>query len=253
MAVSKQPALQRILESLVDGPSPSIADAQIGAYWTAVVSRRCGLASTPHTEHGTPDSSLVLPSKAEVVGKPALEIACWALGQDGKRDNVKGAIGMAAINSLLEPDLERCQEVNARELLLSRAAGRNLVMVGHFPFTDDLRRVAGQLAVLELRQRPGDLPADQAEVVLPLADVIGITAVTLINGTFDTLMAWRRPSAYVVLLGGTAPLSPILFDCGVDAIAGTIVDDATLVMQDIAAGATFRQMRGKHPVLMLRD
>jgi hypothetical protein len=247
-----------ILDTLPADPGALISAAQIGAYWTAIVSRRCGLASTPHRGHCEGQGDFDAAPADEVVGRPAQEIARWALeagtraGEGDPAANIRAAVGMAALNSLIEPDLSRCVDVNARDVLLERGRGRSVAMIGHFPFTDELRAAAGQLWVLELFPHPGDLPADQASVVLPQADVVGITGVTLINGTFDGLAALCRPDAYVVLLGGTAPLTPALFDFGVDAVAGSIVEDAAAVMEGIAAGATFRQMRGKRPVLMLK-
>jgi uncharacterized protein len=242
-------ALETILESLNGDSTTSASDAQVGSHWTAVVSRRCGLASTPHREHCSPDASCPLPERSEIVGRPALALGQWSMSET---DDVRRAVGMAAINSLIEPDLSRCREMNARDLLLQHAPGHSVAMIGHFPFTDDLRAAAKELWVLELHPRAGDLPADQADQILPQADVVGITGVTLINGSFDALARLCRPDAFVVMLGGTTPLTPVLFDYGVDAIAGTIVEDAGLVMQGIAAGATFRQLRGKRPVLMLR-
>jgi len=49
------------------------------------------------------------------------------------------------------------------------------------------------------------------------------------------------------------PLTPLLFEWNVDALAGTIVDHPEPLMQDIAADATFRQLRGKRHVLMLKS
>jgi hypothetical protein len=184
-----------------------------------------------------------------LIGRQALSVAAWALSDDAGR----AAAGMAAINSLIEPDLARCREMNARDVLLERAPGHFVAMVGHFPFTDELRAAAGRLAVLELHPRPGDLPAEQAAAILPAADVVGITAITLANHTFDALVRLCRPDAFVVMLGGTTPLSPVLFDFGVDVIAGTIVTDPARLMEGISRGATFRQLEGKRPVLMFRD
>ena len=160
---------------------------------------------------------------------------------------------MAAVNSLIEPDLDRSVNVNARDLLLERAPGRRVVIIGHFPFTGELREAAETLWVLELHPRAGDLPAHMAADVVPQADIVAITGVTLINHTFDELVSLRRPDALVVMLGGSTPLSSVLFGYGVDVVGGTVVDEPALAMGDVAGGATFRQIRGKHPVLLFRD
>jgi uncharacterized protein (DUF4213/DUF364 family) len=53
-----------------------------------------------------------------------------------------------------------------------------------------------------------------------------------------------NPNAYVVVLGDTAPLSPVLFDYGIDAVSGTRVIEPETVLDCVSQGATFRQIRG---------
>jgi len=96
--------------------------------------------------------------------------------------------------------------------------------------------------VLELRPHGEDLPADAAPQVIPQADVLALTAMTLINGTFDGLLALRRPDAPVMVLGPSAPLSPVLFDSGVHMISGSLVEQIDAVLAAVSQGATFRQV-----------
>jgi len=56
--------------------------------------------------------------------------------------------------------------------------------------------------------------------------------------------------AYVVLTGGSSPLTTVLFDYGVDAICGTQVVDATEIVRRVHHGATFRQLKG-HGIRLL--
>jgi hypothetical protein len=97
--------------------------------------------------------------------------------------------------------------------------------------------------VLELRPGPGDLPASRASEVLPQADVVALTGTALINHTLDKLVSLCRPDAFVLLLGPSTPLTPMLFEAGVDAISGTRVHDPELVLRSVAQGATFRQIK----------
>ncbi len=75
------------------------------------------------------------------------------------------------------------------------------------------------LWVLEQRIREGDLPAKEADRILPECDVVGITGTSFINHTIGRFIALCK-KAYVILIGPTSPLSPILFDYGIDAICG---------------------------------
>jgi hypothetical protein len=56
----------------------------------------------------------------------------------------------------------------------------------------------------------------------------------------------------VILLGDSAPLSPILFDYGVDAVAGTRVADVATALRCVSQGANFRQIRGVRRLTMLK-
>ncbi len=94
-----------------------------------------------------------------------------------------------------------------------------------------------------------DLPADEAARVLPPADVVALTAASLINHTIDDLLALCRPDAYVVLMGPSTPLWPGLFERGVhrtlrvDVLAGSLVTDIETVLRAVGQGATFRQLK----------
>jgi uncharacterized protein (DUF4213/DUF364 family) len=158
---------------------------------------------------------------------------------------------MAALNALLEVDHSVCTEANAQELILEHGTGRRVAIVGHFPFVDRVRQAAEECWVLELRPRPGDLPSEEAAGVLPQADVVALTGTTLMNHTFDDLVRLCRPDAFVLLLGPTTPLSPLLFEAGVDALSGTVVTEPTRVLWSISEGAHFRQIKRAGGVRLL--
>lgn len=159
---------------------------------------------------------------------------------------------MAAINSLLEVDEARCVELNAGDLLIERGRGKNVALVGHFPFVPALREAAGRLWVLELRPHPGDVDAEEAEAILPQADIVAITGSAFINHTIEDLLGLCRTKSFVMVLGPTTPLSPVLFDHGVDVISGTRVLDPELALRCVSEGATFRQIRGIRLLTMER-
>jgi hypothetical protein len=115
-----------------------------------------------------------------------------------------------------------------------------------------VRRAAAACWILELRPRPGDLAAHEAAEVLPQADVVALTGTSLLNHTFDELLALCQPGAYVVLLGASAPLTPVLLEQGVNAVSGTRVVDVPAVLGAVGEGATFRQIPGKRLLTMMR-
>lgn len=218
-----------------------------GAFQTAVVSRYCGLASTlrprghRHQRPPVKEAGLLL-------DKTAAELARMVYSES----IMEAAIGMATINSLLEVDESRCQEINAGALLAEKGTGKKVAIIGHFPFVPELRKAADTLWVIEQNPVEGDLGEEASEECLPQADVIGITGTAFTNHTIEPLLALRNPKAYVVMLGDSAPLSPLLFDYGIDAVSGTRVVDTEMVLRYVSQGATFRQIQGTRLLTMTR-
>ncbi len=240
--------IEALLESLrTDAP---VRQVLVGAFWTAVVldtdPPRCGLASTlrPTTHPGGPP----VPEAGSLLERSGRELAALLRSSS----TLEASIGMAAFNALLEVDEAACSEVNAEQVILERGTGRRVAIVGHFPFVERVRRAAGECWVVELHPHPGDIPAERAAEVLPQADVVALTGTSLINHTFEGLIGLCRSDAFVILLGGSAPLSPVLFDHRVDAVAGTLVVDVTAALRAVSQGATFRQIPGKRLLTMMR-
>lgn len=226
-----------VLAGLPDGPVRAV---RVGIHWTAVVVEtngrlRCGLAATQMpAEH----AGATVAKAGLLTQETGRELA----GLIRKGSPTEASIGLAAINALLPAVPTDWTNVNASELLAERGAGKCVVVVGHFPFVDELRERVGTLWVLELFPRPGDLPASAAAEVIPQADVLAITATTLLNRTFDGLMALRRSDALTMLLGPSTPLTPLLFDAGLDLLSGAIVEDIDAVLAAVSQGAGFRQI-----------
>jgi hypothetical protein len=231
--------IDKLLESL--GDDAPVRTLLVGAFWTAVVldtdPPRCGLASTLHAEGGGPWPPLV------PAGTLPLDSARSLAEMLRSERILEASIGMAAFNALLQPDEAGMTEANAEEEILARGTGRRVAIVGHFPFVDRVREAAADCWVLERDPAPGDLPASEAAEVLPRADVIALTGTSLLNHTFDDLLGLCRPESFVLLLGPSTPLSPLLLQAGVDALSGTIVDDAERVLRSVGQGATFRQIK----------
>lgn len=211
----------------------------IGTFWTAVMSRYCGLSSTL-LEFGHCAGPPVREA-GDLTRKTALEL-CEYISSNSQLER---SIGLAAINSLLEIKTETCQIINAADLLVHHGRGKRVCVVGHFPFIPRLRQVAKELWVLEKRPRLNDLPASEAQTVLPQADVAAITSTALLNGTMAQLLALCRPDAIIMVLGPSTPLSPVWFEHGVSLVSGTRVIDPEVVFRLISEGITFSQFKGR--------
>jgi uncharacterized protein (DUF4213/DUF364 family) len=231
-----------ILEDLLVGLPDDIPvrSVLIGAHWTAVCSRFCGLASTIVEEKPHDHARVQVRDAGRLHVKSARELAEYA-----RSDNpTEAGVGIAAINSLLDVDERRSSEINASEVLIERGRGRNIALVGHFPFIPRLREAAAQLWVLEKHPADGEFPAGAATDLIPQAEVVALTGSALINHTLDDLLSLCRPGAMVMVLGPSTPLSSVLFDHGASIISGTRVIDEEMVLRTVGQGATFQQVQG---------
>ena len=228
------------------GEDAPVIELRACVFWTAVVSKNCGLASTLR-EDGPHQKRNPVAEAGSLTQKTALELARYAMSTSPP----EASIGMAAINSLIDIDTNHCVEKNAFEILKEKGRDKRIAIVGHFPFIPKLEQVASELWVLEKHPVQGDLPEDRSSEILSKADVVGITGTTLINQTFERLMTFCREK-FVVVLGPSTPLLPVLFDYGVDVLSGVRVTDPDSVLRDISEGASFRQVGGVKLLTMSR-
>ena len=224
--------LDEILGSLQEGV---LRRAVVGRRWTAAVvevegETRCGLAATWDWDGTT------APARAALAGASATALAATLHDAVG----IRASLAAATLNALLPRRPERWQDAKAEAVIRQRGANRNVVMVGHFPFADELRQHVGALTVVEENPRPGDLPASSAPDVLPGADLVVITGMAFVNGTLGSLLRLCTPRAHVIVAGPSTPLSPVLLAQGADQLCGAVVENVGEVLRAIEAGEGFR-------------
>jgi uncharacterized protein (DUF4213/DUF364 family) len=221
----------------------------VGLHQTAVVSRHVGLASTFQGPPADPDDHHGIVGAGTLVGRGALELARRALATD----LLEASLGVAALNSLLPPAPPEARvSRNAVELLAVRGRNRRVALVGHFPFAPRLRQVCRELHIIHEPPEHGVRGVELAAEVLPLCDVVAVTASSLVNHTLTSLLALAPPAAFVLMLGPSTPFSPLLWELGVDGLCGPLVEDPRLALAGIAEGATFREVPGIARVTWLR-
>ena len=172
--------------------------------------------------------------------KSALELAQYIFSDR----LLEASLGMAAINSLIEIDDNKCEPLNAFDIIAEQGTGKTIGVIGHFPFIPKLKKVAGKLWVFEKRLQEGDLPEKEMKHLLPSCDVVAISGTTLINHTFENILQSCRKDAFKVMLGASTPMIPLLFDYGIDVLSGCRVIDAEIVFRCVSQGATFKQISG---------
>ena len=219
-----------------------ILDVCIGIRWTAVVSlvegiRKCGLASTLQ-KHNKHTAKATVERAGYLTAISSYELARHILSSNP----LEKSIGIAAINSLLPDSQLNSVEINAEHEIARLGRGKKVVLVGHFPFVERLRAEVGELFVLERDPHEGDYPERDAPQIIPFADVVAITSLTITNGSISSLLGLCSPHAHVMLLGPSTPLSPALYDYGIATLSGVKVFDIESVINGIKQGANFKQL-----------
>lgn len=237
--------LEMLLASLPQEPVP-VRRVIVGVHWTLVSSKFSGLGST--LVGCGPHGSSMVRDVGALDQKSAQELAGWVLS-----DNLlEASIGIAALNSLIDVQEEQIKTLNAAEVIARDSQDKNLVVIGHFPFISRMKSIARNCWVIEKQPFGDDYPEEAAEAIIPQADVVAITGTAFINHTLEGLLALCRPQAKVMLLGPSTPLSPLLFEHGIDYLSGSLVVDEEAAIRTIQQGAAFPQVKGVRRVTMTR-
>jgi uncharacterized protein (DUF4213/DUF364 family) len=233
MPADSQPILHETLAAIAEilGPERNritIERAVVGLFFTGIKldNGSAGTAATPIKTIPEavccPSSALAMPFPGKLKGRPAFDLAQEALHANG----IRRAIGVAAMNALADtcrrrrphPLVEFRAGVDAFEATDIRPGDRVVVVGAFVPFLKALK--ARRQPFLVLEQDPATLkpeempffrPAEQADAVVPEADVLLITGTTLLNNTLEHLLSLARPQARVTLVGPTVGLIPDAF------------------------------------------
>ena len=152
----------KILDDLTStlNPEARVRDIRQGLFHTGVLTRECGLAATlPRDALRQEQPSVKKPGL--LLGESALELARMAYSEG----ILEAAIGMATINSLLAIDEERCEDLNASDLIAEKGKNKRVAIVGHFPFIPKLREIVKELWVIEKNPREGDFTEAEVRLV----------------------------------------------------------------------------------------
>lgn len=232
-------AIRQLIQTLRPA---EIDDVRIGLHWIGVTARAqgrltCGLASTVPASHDH-HSDFDVPEADRLALLSGLEMAEWALSDHP----IRTGIGLAAINAMVDPCPELWEDINAEQVILRYAEQGPVGLLGRFPFIPRLREKLKQLYVFELNPQPGEYGTADMKAILPDCAVVAITGMTLVNHTFEKVISYRSPEAISLVMGPTTPVSPVLFDYGIDLISGTVVEKIEPVMRCLIQGGAYRQL-----------
>jgi len=203
----------------------------VGLNWTLVVGPAgAGMAHTP--ARGTA-GCVSLPRPGTYSERPLADLAAlWS------SDNVfEHAMAVAAVNAHWNRYDIDAAAANGLDLIENR--GERTVVIGRFPGV--AQRHPG-IAVVEREPRPGEYPESALPDLLPQAEFVAVTSSTIVNGSLPGILS-LCPSAFVLMIGPSTPLSPALFDLGVDALSGFVVRDVDSLARAVSEGAAVAALR----------
>ncbi|HEM55331.1 MULTISPECIES: DUF364 domain-containing protein [Caldisericum] len=201
-----------------------IKDVRVGVVWSAVQSKGVGISLTYSSIYDEVEDA------GNLIGKSVKELLNYML----TFNLTKVSIGVATLNSLFDVP-QNYEDLNMLDYIESISYDKRVVFVGHFPISESLRAKAKEIIVLERSPREGDTIDTAAYYIIPEADIVAITGSTLANKSLESLLSLKRKGITIVF-GPSTPLSPVLFDYGVDVIGASVVKHPQFVLNAISQG-----------------
>lgn len=223
-----------------------VKEVLVGIFQTLVWSKNCGLSSTLKQERCP---HVGVRESGSLINKNVKELSQYLLS-----DNLlEASIGMAAINSALHIEREKLETLNAKDLILEKGTGKIVGVVGYFPFLGKIKHKFNELYIFEKFPGEGDLKEEEIQEFLPRADVVAITGTSISNHTFENILKYTKRESYIIVLGPSTPVSPLLFEYGVDAISGILVQDIPFIISQVKEPTPFRYLKGVDYVTLVRE
>lgn len=241
--------MKSILQDVLNHLTKDYPVKNIGVYSHSILvtSRFSGMASTVLSDQ--PHGEELVPEAGYLLEKSALQLAASCTSQN----SLEAGIGLAAINSLLEIPQGNVRSGNVVQILEKQGKGKKIALIGHFPFISRLKQTAKDVWVIDFNPAPGEFHPDDAPRLLPQADIIAMTANTLITKMAEDYLTQCNPSALKIMLGPSTPMSATLFEHGLDILAGVRVTDPDLVQCFLSQGASFSQLQGVEKITLFKN
>jgi uncharacterized protein len=242
MIITQSDIIEAIISQAAERPDLPVQSTVCGAHMLAVMNEEnAGLCSrlpgTIHAPESAPDNSVSVHTMIKGLKLQNTDHASW---------------GLAAINSVLNRKTAG-PEVKVQDLILSFGRDRNVAIIGHFPFVEQIRENFKNFWVLELSPRGTDIPESMKSEVLPRADLVAITATTLLNDSLGEILNLTSKKAIKIMLGPSTPQAACLFEMGFDYLGGAVVQDRTRAAYGISKGLPFRKLDGVGYTLISRN
>lgn len=175
---------------------------------------------------------------------------------------LKKSLAIAVLNALSSicwkqfPNTEYEMELgkDAFEAIRIPSAGKSVVIGALIPVLRRLIKEGADFTVLEqdpATLKPAEMPfyapPERAAELVPEADLLVITGVTILNDTLPGLLELAKPGAEIVVTGPTASMLPdAFFKRGVTMLGGVLVTQADELLDILSEGGSGYHFFGKY-------
>ena len=233
-----------------------IDDLVIGIFFTGVKlsTGHGGVAFTPIGELPEavccPTTAARMPQAGELGGKPACEVLSYSLD----KNVLKSAIGVATLNALSQPILER--NGNTKYGMVKRTDGFDLLkiqpnetvaLIGAFgPYIRRLKMMGNRFFIIEKNPqtlRPEEMkhfkPESEMVSALQESHVVIMTGTAIVNHTIDAILSRLSGEQRTAIIGPTASMLPdAFFRRGISIMAGISILDPDRMIQILKQGGS---------------
>jgi uncharacterized protein (DUF4213/DUF364 family) len=221
---------ETLIPAITDHTTP-IEDIHLFHHWVVVKAGRYEMSTcfsaTPGLTENPRDTWL-----GDLIGRKAAEIAQEYLAST---DVLRIAVGMACLKCVI-PLVFEFSVSSAIDPFSEQTKTHPSCFIGHFHDAEMWRDEGRPVSIVELLPRPGDIHWDDSHAVLSRANLVFMTGLTLVNGTFGEVIR-RTPNATTrVIMGPTVPLTPSLFKLGLHRLGTSRIMDVKKTLRYFGMG-----------------
>lgn len=223
------------------------------AGWNVVIGTdgQCGMAmSFTGSEEAFGKPKLDMPRLQTFMHKSLFEVAANYIGSESWQER---SIGVAAMTALSQPLITPAQLKKRHFEVSNNSGGYNslikkddiVAVVGYGGGVSRMLGTCKELHVTDMRPRtafqtvlitdraveyaPREVfvhPEKENKEVIGKASVVIVTGSSLVNGTFEELLSYRRNPRLTIVYGASAAMIPdVLFEHGVDSVHASRISD----------------------------
>ena len=214
-----------------------IVDVRIGLGYILVEleNNLCGL-SYSFTKELNIKTCTMFNSAGELTGKKAT----FLLEKIFSYNLLDASLGLACANAIINSGITS-KDI---DILSQITCEDKVVMVGYFsPLVKQIREKTGNFILCERDSREGALPDYAAYFEIQDADIVILTATSIINKTIDNLLEHIRNARIVAIMGPSTPMDREIFKNRATHLCGSVVSNIKLAKDVVSQGGGTKKLK----------